>query len=155
MVGAPGSGKSTIAVHWMATYERVNNDALKSKEKCMKVCREMLQAGKSVVIDNTNSSQDVRTRYIDIARDFKVPVRCFYMRTDKETCMHNNFQRKANTHRKHLSKAVPSVAIHTYFKNAVKPKLSEGFETIIELDFVADTFDNAEDRQCYDQVRQK
>lgn len=40
MVGGPGSGKSTLAVHHMQGYVRVNNDELKTKEKCMKVCGE-------------------------------------------------------------------------------------------------------------------
>ena len=41
--------------------------------------------------------------------------------------MHNNLQRKVNEHRKHLSKAVPSVAIHTFFKNVEEPHPAEGF----------------------------
>lgn len=103
-----------------------------------------------MVVDNTNPSVEVRARYINIAKELDVPVRCFYLTTDKETCMHNNFQRKANTIRKHLSKAVPSIAIHSFFKNMVKPSLSEGFESIKELEFEPDTFQSAEDKECYE-----
>ena len=67
MVGGPGSGKSTYAVKKMAGYTRVNNDELKTKEKCMRVCRGSLAEGHSVVIDNTNPQQEVRARYISIA----------------------------------------------------------------------------------------
>lgn len=63
MVGAPGSGKSTFVTSRLANYVRVCNDELKTKEKCMKVCREALAEGKSVVIDNTNPTADVRARY--------------------------------------------------------------------------------------------
>jgi bifunctional polynucleotide phosphatase/kinase len=59
MVGGPGSGKSTYVTTKLASsYVRVNNDELKTKEKCMKVCKESLEAGKSVVIDNTNSTAE-------------------------------------------------------------------------------------------------
>jgi bifunctional polynucleotide phosphatase/kinase len=68
----------------------VNNDTLKTPEKCMKVCKELLKAGKSVVIDNTNSTPDVRARYTVIAKEFKVPVRCFFFDVPKEVCMHND-----------------------------------------------------------------
>lgn len=69
MVGGPGSGKSTIAITQLNSYVRVNNDDLKTKEKCIKVCKESLIAGKSVVIDNTNPTADVRGRFIDIAKE--------------------------------------------------------------------------------------
>lgn len=66
-VGSPGCGKSTFWQNYLSSYVRVNNDTLKTPEKCMKVCKESLVAGKSVVIDNTNPTQDVRKRYIAIA----------------------------------------------------------------------------------------
>ncbi len=87
----------------------------------MKVCREGLAAGKSVVIDNTNPLPDVRNRYISIAKEMKVPVRCFYFDVAKDKCQHNNKQRKFNEHRKHLSGKVPDIPIHSFFKNHIKP----------------------------------
>ena len=50
--------------------------------------------------------------------------------------MHNNFMRKVNTHRKHLSEAVPSIAIHTYFKNLEEPTAGEGFDSVTKIGFV-------------------
>ena len=86
-VGSPGSGKSTFWNTYLKNYVRVNNDTLKTKEKCMKVLREALQAGKSAVVDNTNLSREHRGRYIPIAKEFKVPVRCFVFKRDKEMCL--------------------------------------------------------------------
>ena len=134
---------------------RVNNDELKTKEKCMAKCRESLAEGKSVVIDNTNPTADVRGRYTAIAQEAGVPVRCFVMTTDKQTCIYNNLQRKANTHRRHISKAVPTIAIHTFFKTFAKPVASEGFESIVQIKFVADSFQNSKDRECYEAGQQK
>ena len=39
----------------MANYVLVSNEQLKTWQKCLKACQEHLAAGKSVVIDNTNS----------------------------------------------------------------------------------------------------
>lgn len=50
--GPPGAGKSTF--YWRQLeplgYERVNQDILKTREKCVKTARELLQGGKSVAI---------------------------------------------------------------------------------------------------------
>ena len=89
-VGGPGSGKSTFVTKFLPKYFRVNNDTLKTKEKCMKVCKELLVDGKSVVIDNTNPTADVRKRYIDIAKSLKIPIRALYFDVPKDTCIHNN-----------------------------------------------------------------
>lgn len=51
-------GKSTFARKYFvpAGYVHVNQDTLKTKDKCLKVAREAVESGKSVVIDNTNPS---------------------------------------------------------------------------------------------------
>ena len=64
--------------------------------------------------------------------------------------MHNNLMRKVNQHRKHHSKAVPSIAIHTYFKNMEVPTVSEGFESVVKINFLADNFQNIEDKKFYE-----
>ena len=52
MVGGPGSGKSVFAKKYLPDYVRVNNAIHKSIALCKKVCREALEDGKSVVLDN-------------------------------------------------------------------------------------------------------
>lgn len=51
-VGPPAAGKSTFFRKNLEPlgYERVNQDQLKTKEKCVKVARELLSQGKNVVI---------------------------------------------------------------------------------------------------------
>ena len=50
--GPPGAGKSTFFWKYLKPlgYERINQDILKSREKCFKVAKEQLQEGESVVI---------------------------------------------------------------------------------------------------------
>lgn len=115
----------------------------------MKVCKEALTKGKSVVIDNTNPTPEVRKRFIDIGKSLNVPIRCFYFDVPKETCMHNNKMRKINEHRNHLSKKVPDIPIHSFFKNHIKPVEKEGFSEIKVIKFMPGPFENDEDQKTY------
>lgn len=63
--GSPGAGKSTFYWRHMQPlgYERVNQDILKTRDKCMKVATQMLEDdGKGVVVDNTNADIETRLR---------------------------------------------------------------------------------------------
>lgn len=90
MTGCPGSGKSHFTNIYLKQYKRVNRDSLGSWQKCVAVMEQFLNEGKSVVIDNTNPDPATRQRYIKIATKYKVPVRCFVMRTNVEHAKHNN-----------------------------------------------------------------
>lgn len=46
----------------------VNRDTLKTKEKCLKVAQEAVDAGKSVVIDNTSPEASTRAEYVRMAK---------------------------------------------------------------------------------------
>ena len=61
--------------------------------------------------------------------------------------MHNNQLRKVNPHREHLSKAVPAIAVHTYWKQ-LEPPTTEEFSEILEVNFVP-KFVNKEDEACF------
>jgi len=51
-VGSPGAGKSTFYRRNLEPlgFERVNQDALKTKDKCLKVADSLLEDGKSVTV---------------------------------------------------------------------------------------------------------
>lgn len=148
-VGSPGIGKSTFWKNHLADYVRVNNDTLKTKEKCMALARETCKNGKSVVIDNTNPEAATRKLYIDIAKEFKYPVRCFYFDLPKHLALHNDNQRETNKHRTHLSKRTGRIPIHSWYKKVEPPKTSEGFASVEVINFVAGPFNGAEDEKAY------
>lgn len=148
-VGSPGSGKSTFWKNYLSAYTRVNNDTLKTKEKCLKVMRQSLESRKSCVIDNTNPTAQVRSEYLKVAKEFNVPVRCFIFSIPKGMAFHLDTLRKINAHRKHLSKRVGSIPIHKFFKDFEKPELSEGFTEIKEVELVGGPFDNPIDESLF------
>jgi len=90
--GSPGAGKST----WYWTYleplgyMRVNQDILKSREKCMKIASQYLAQGKSVVVDNTNADVETRGLWVEKAKKLNVPVRLVHFSAPKRLCEHND-----------------------------------------------------------------
>jgi bifunctional polynucleotide phosphatase/kinase len=148
-IGSPGSGKSTFWKNYLSAYTRVNNDTLKSKDKCLKVMRASLASNKSCVIDNTNPKAETRADYIKLAREFNVPVRCFVFKIPKEMAFHLDTLRKVNKHRNHLSGRVGSMPIHKFYKDFQEPTPAEGISEIREVELVGGPFENPEDEKLF------
>lgn len=45
------------------------------------------------IIDNTNADVESRKAYIDLAKNYKVPVRCFWFQASEALAKHNNMYR--------------------------------------------------------------
>ncbi|KAF9886227.1 hypothetical protein FE257_011950 [Aspergillus nanangensis] len=136
--GSPGAGKSTFYWSYLEplNYERVNQDTLKTRAKCIKVAKEHLAAGKSVAVDNTNADPDVRSYWIEIAKEFHVPIRCVYFPASQELCRHNNAVRAANQNLNPESRTLlPGIAFGDFQRRFKEPTLTEGFKDIIRADF--------------------
>jgi len=147
--GSAGSGKSSFWRNYLPDYVRVNNDTLKTKAKCHKVAEEAMKEGKSLVIDNTNPSKAVRKEYIDLAKKYNYPVRCFHFDIPKDLAFHLDDLRSYNIHRKHESKNVGKTTIHAFFKNSEPPTVNEGFKEVQKVNFVAGPFHNKGDEEMF------
>ncbi|KAL5363801.1 polynucleotide kinase 3 phosphatase-domain-containing protein [Aspergillus floccosus] len=136
--GSPGAGKSTFYWDYLEPlgYERVNQDTLKTRPKCIKVAKEHLAAGKSVAVDNTNADPETRSHWIDVAKEFRVPIRCVYFTASQDLCRHNNAVRAANQTLNPESRAsLPGIAFGDFQRRFKEPSPSEGFQDIIRVDF--------------------
>ncbi|KAL4881478.1 polynucleotide kinase 3 phosphatase-domain-containing protein [Aspergillus karnatakaensis] len=136
--GSPAAGKSTFYWNYLEPldYERVNQDILKSRPKCIKVAKEHLAAKRSVVVDNTNADLNTRAQWIDVSKEFNVPIRCVYFSASPALCKHNNAVRAANTDLNPEKRdLVPGVAFGDFSKRFQEPTLAEGFQDIICIDF--------------------
>jgi bifunctional polynucleotide phosphatase/kinase len=138
MIGPPASGKSTFSEKYFVPhgYERVNRDTLGTAAKCLKVAKDTLDEGVSVIIDNTNPSVSGRSDYINLARAQNIPVRCFYFQTSYELAAHLNYVRVRESRGK--VRRIPDVAYKMYKKNFEVPTTDEGFTEIIEIEFNPD-----------------
>lgn len=146
MVGCPGSGKSYFVKNYLDHYGYVNRDTLGSWKKCVTVMEKYLDEKSSVVIDNTNPDCVSRQRYIEVAKKYNIPVRCFVMTTSIDHAKHNNKFREL-TDPSHAK--VNDVIINSYVKNFQQPSLEEGFKEIVDINFVP-KFQKEEDRRLYE-----
>lgn len=98
-VGLPGAGKSTFYFNHLKPlgYERVNQDTLKTRDKCLKKCKQFITAGQSVVVDNTNMDKSTRAHWTDLAKTLGVPIQCIELKASPELCQHNDTVRALNT----------------------------------------------------------
>ncbi|KAF7116381.1 hypothetical protein CNMCM5793_004625 [Aspergillus hiratsukae] len=156
--GSPGAGKSTFYWNHLEPlgYERVNQDNLKTvrlvynpvnlkryaysgcpqRQKCIKVAKEFLAAGSSVVVDNTNADPNTRAEWVSVAKEFNVPIRCIHFTSPPELCKHNNAVRAANRSLNPESRPpLPGIAFGDFLKRFKEPTLDEGFSDIVRVDF--------------------
>lgn len=147
-VGVPASGKSHFSKTQLVPngYVHVNQDTFKTKQKCLQVTAEKLAEGKSVVVDNTNPTKDVRQEYIAIAKKSSIPVRCFWFQTPLDLANHLNMYREKMTsgERSH----VPKVVYATYNKKFEEPTVEEGFTEIVKVNFVP-KFENDDHKKLF------
>lgn len=136
--GSPGAGKSTFYWTYLKPlgYERINQDMLKTKDKCFKAARKHLDDGDSIVVDNTNPDPDTRAQWVDLAKSSKVPIRCVWFRTPLSLAEHNNAVRAMNKGLNPENRDnVPKIAFNSYSSRFKQPKTEEGFQDVIEAEF--------------------
>ena len=123
LIGYPGAGKSWYSKQF--EYERINQDILKKKEKCVSECERLMKENKKIIIDNTNPSQEVRDEYIQKAKKYKYSYEIIHIDTPKEICEHNMMMRCCEEKKEFVS----SIAY-----NVFKGKFSkEGITKTIQL----------------------
>lgn len=136
--GSPAAGKSTF--YWQQLeplgYARINQDLLKTRDKCIKVAGQYLDEGKSVAIDNTNADREVRSKWVELAAKHSVPIRCVLFTANPELCEHNDVVRALNNVMNPEKRMIlPSMAFRGFMSRYKKPELNEGFQDITKVAF--------------------
>jgi bifunctional polynucleotide phosphatase/kinase len=129
LIGAPASGKSTIASN-LTDYVRINKDTLKTTIKCHKAYEDALKSNKNVVIDNTNPDNETRKPYVEIAKKYNYHIRCVHVNTSREVIEHNNIYRSI----KDGIKIIPSIAYNIYYKKLdLNKEIISQFDEYLEI----------------------
>ncbi|MHA2068145.1 MAG: HAD-IIIA family hydrolase [Candidatus Thorarchaeota archaeon] len=148
VMGLPASGKGTVSQGYRDQgYVWLNRDneggtvaSLVPKLKAN------LQAGESVVLDNTLIAAETRKQFIDACKEHDVPIKCIRMGTSKEDAQFNACKRMIKKYGKILSKdEVKKVKSPNMFTASVifamakkfeEPELDEGFVSVDTFPFV-------------------
>jgi predicted kinase len=125
MVGLQGSGKSAwVARHLAGSHAVVSKDhwprARRREARQRRVVAELLAAGRSVVVDNTNPAPEDRAPLVAAAREAGVPVRAVWVDTPPEVCLARNEARQGRAR-------VPLVGVFATRARFVPPTTAEGF----------------------------
>jgi bifunctional polynucleotide phosphatase/kinase len=138
--GSPAAGKSTFFWETLQPlgYERINQDTLKSRDRCIKVARDHLNAGLSVAVDNTNADIETRAHWVKVAQDFKIPIRCIRFTASPRLCEHNDTVRALSSSKETNPEGrtiLPGIAFRSFAQRFMEPSLSEGFQDITLVHF--------------------
>lgn len=122
-IGLQAAGKTSFYRERFAeTHELVSKDqfpnARNRERRQTRMLRDALGGGRSVVLDNTNPSREVRRGPIAIARELGSTVIGFYFESRLELSRERNAARPS---------PVPEVALRTTASLLERPSPSEGF----------------------------
>lgn len=132
LMGVPCSGKSTLATTVYKDFTRVNQDELRTRDKCEEMYEFYLATGHNIILDRCNSSKDQRKWWIDTAKRYGVSeIECIFVDTPITECELRILSRENHpTIKKSMSIKKKLSIIAKFAKSIQKPELSEGFTKI-------------------------
>ncbi len=134
LCGIQVTGKTSFyEEYFKETHLRISLEEYKTRPKEMKAVKEAIEAGKSIVIDNTNTSQAQRKTYLDVLKTQEYQVICYYFDSQVSVSLKRN---KARSEEERL----PDIAIRSAFKKLEIPSYTEGFDQITYVTLTEDGF---------------
>jgi predicted kinase len=122
--GIQGSGKSTYyKQHFADTHVRINLDMLKTRRRESILLHACIEAKQRFVVDNTNSTAEVRKKYTDPALEAGFRLVGFYFETPVGDAITRNLGRPPK------ERVLPGSIVTTH-KGLEQPAKREGFDQI-------------------------
>ncbi len=126
-IGLQASGKSTFFRQKFATtHVHISKDLMPRKgkeQRQQQLIETTLQAGKSLVVDNTNPSPIDRAAIIQQGKTHQATIIGYYFSSVIEECMQRNLQREGKA-------LVPDIGFYSTVKKLEKPEYTEGFDRL-------------------------
>jgi predicted kinase len=153
-IGLQGAGKTSFyRARFAETHALVSKDRLRNNRRPgrrqRQLIEEALQAGQSVVVDNTNPTAQERAELIELARRHRATVTGYYFESRLEDCLERNRQRTGK-------ERVPDVALFAVTRKLQRPTYAEGFDRLFHVRLAGDNqFDVQEwaDRPMNDEAQ--
>jgi predicted kinase len=138
-VGLQASGKSTFfRERFAATHEHVSKDHFRNNRnrnrRQAQLIEASLEAGSSVVVDNTNPTVEDRRPLIELGRRFGVRIVGHYFDSTVRRCIERNRLRAGK-------EKVPDVAIYATATKLVPPSYAEGFDELLRVRLIDSSFE--------------
>jgi len=128
MIGVALSGKTTY-VETNFDHEVIRLSYFENnRKKEFAYIEECLKKGKSIVVDDTNLTRDIRKQHIDLANKYNAKIVAIFMNTSIGL-LHQRRMRG--------NKQFPLVAINRQLKELETPTKDEGFDVlVVKKDYV-------------------
>lgn len=128
LVGLPGSGKSTFfRERYAATHVHISKDNFRHNRRPARrqdeLVRQTFEAGRSLVVDNTNVGLAERAELIALARARGARVMGYFFDAEARDCAARNAAREGRA-------KIPNVGIFAAAKRLVRPSYAEGFDAL-------------------------
>ena len=134
MIGLPAAGKTTFfRRRFEDTHAHVSKDRLRNvrrpDQRQEALITESITRGRSVVVDNTNTTRAARARLITLAKGLGATVTGYYLPADAADALRRNRGRQGR-------ERVPDVAVFAARKRLEPPSPDEGFDRlyVVRLD---------------------
>ncbi len=127
-MGLQASGKSTFfRKHFAATHLHVSKDLMRNNKnrarRQAQLIEAALQAGHSVVVDNTNPTVEERASLIELGRAYDAEIIGYYFESVLSHCLERNQQRAGKAR-------VPDLGMYATIKKLERPSYAEGFHKL-------------------------
>ncbi len=131
LIGLQAAGKSTFFQRRFAeTHAYVSKDLLRNNKQPTRrqgqLLEEALQAGRSVVVDNTNAARVDREALIELGKRYGARIIGYYFAVEVERSLERNRQRKGK-------ERVPDIAIFATLKRLERPSYKEGYDALYHV----------------------
>jgi bifunctional polynucleotide phosphatase/kinase len=127
MIGVALSGKTTY-VKTNFDHEEIRLYYFDNRKKEMNYIEQCLKQGKSIVVDDTNLTKDIRKMHIDMAKRYNAKIIGIFINTSIGL-LHQRRMRR--------NKQFPLVAINRQLKELETPTKDEGFDIlVVKKDYV-------------------
>lgn len=140
LVGLPGSGKSTLAKKLLPDASSISRDALGTMAKCEKELKRLIdQQCETIYVDNTNTKEEERQKWIQIAANKSVSLVAIHVDASVDQCLHNNSFRRLRLLQldpqmdESKVQTVPTFVINKMAKTLTVPSAKEGFKAVYKV----------------------